>query len=135
VKQYAIQELSKQSDKLRMEVCSLQTQNHDLNADNQRIMSRHIFDFMQALVNSLRNEILGLASISAYVTFSIGLQFEYPEKLKSDHCNEFASLSRAYKGEEGVTIQEIKTRLIKATEVAKSRLEANDRLTEVLSRG
>ena len=43
-----------------MEVSLLQTQNHDLNADNQRIMSilvhlRHTFDFMQGLVNSLRN--------------------------------------------------------------------------------
>jgi hypothetical protein len=129
----AIQELSEQSDKLRMEVSLLQTQNRDLNADNQRIISRHIFDFMQGLVNSLRNEILGLASISAYITCSIGLQFEYPEKLKSDNCNEFASLNRAYKGEEGVTIQEIKTELIKAIEAAKSRLEVNDRLTEVLS--
>ena len=60
-----IQELSKQSEKMRMEVSLLQTQNRDLNADNQRIISslvnsRHTFDFMQGLVNSLRNEILVL---------------------------------------------------------------------------
>ena len=48
----AIQELSKQADKMRMELGLLQTQNRDLNADNQRIVSslvnsRHTFDFMQ----------------------------------------------------------------------------------------
>jgi hypothetical protein len=47
----AVQELSKQSEKMRMEVSLLQTQNQDLNADNQRIVSslvnsRHTFDFM-----------------------------------------------------------------------------------------
>jgi hypothetical protein len=35
----AIQELSMQYDKMRMEVSLLQTQNRDLNADNQRIVS------------------------------------------------------------------------------------------------
>jgi hypothetical protein len=64
----AIQTLSKQSDKMRMEVGSLQTQNRDLNADYQRILSglinsRRAFDFMQGLVNSLKNEILGLVVV------------------------------------------------------------------------
>jgi hypothetical protein len=85
----AIQELSKQAAKIRMEVDALQTQNRDLNADNQRISSslvnsRHTFDFMQGLINSIRSEIQGSVSISAGITRSIGAQFEYLEKLKSN---------------------------------------------------
>ena len=85
----AIQELSKQYEKMKMEVNLLQTQNRDLNKGNQRINSslansRHAFDFMQGLINSLRSEIPGLVSISADITRSIGLQFEYLEKLKSN---------------------------------------------------
>ena len=47
----AIRGLSKQSEKMKMEVNSLQTHNQDLNKDNQRVLSslinsRHTFDFM-----------------------------------------------------------------------------------------
>jgi hypothetical protein len=134
----AIQELSMQYDKMRMEVNLLQTQNRDLNADNQRIVSslvnsRYTFDFMQGLINSLRSEILGLVSLSAFVTCSIGLQFEYLEKLKSNNGDEFAVLGSAYKGEQSVSIQEIKEELIKPIENMESKLEVKDRLTGALS--
>jgi chromosome segregation ATPase len=87
----AIQELSKQYEKMKTQVNLLQTQNRDLNKDNQKINSsltnsRHTFDFMQGLINSVRSEIPGLVSISADITRSIGLQFEYLEKLKSNIC-------------------------------------------------
>ncbi len=126
-----------QYDKMRMEVSLLQTQNRDLNADNQRIVSslvnsRHTFDFMQGLINSLRSEILGLVSLSAYITYSIGLQFEYLEKLKSSNGNGFA-LGSAYKGEQSVSIQEIKKELIKPIENMESKPEVKDRLTGALS--
>ncbi|MGC1929650.1 MAG: hypothetical protein WA667_11790 [Candidatus Nitrosopolaris sp.] len=108
----AIQELTKQSERMKTEVSSLQTQNQDLNIDNQRILSslinsRHTFDFMCGLVSSLRNEILGLVLSAASVACSTTFQFEYLE-LKSNNGNEFASLTRAYKGEKNVSIQEIK---------------------------
>jgi hypothetical protein len=133
-----IQTLSKQSDKVRMELSSLQMQKRDLNADNQRILSglinsRHAFDFMQGLVNSLRNEILGLVSIVACIATSTKSQFEYSENLKSNDSNEFASLCRAYKGDEGVSTQEIKKELIRAIDVVQSKLEMSDRLADVLS--
>ena len=133
----AIQELSKQADKMRMEVSLLQTQNQDLNADNQMIIfslvnSRHTFDFMQGLINSLRSEILGLVSLSAYITYSIGSQFEYLEKLKSSNGDGFA-LGGAYKGEENDSIQEIKKELIKPIENMESKPEVKDRLTGALS--
>jgi hypothetical protein len=65
---------------------------------------------MQGLVNSLRGEIVGLVSISAYIICAIGLQFGYLEKLKSSNGDGFA-LGSAYKGEETVSIQEIKKRI------------------------
>jgi FtsZ-binding cell division protein ZapB len=74
----AIQELSKQYEKMKMEVNLLQTQNSSL------ANSRQAFDFMQGSVNSLRSEIPELVSLSADITHSIGLQFEYLEKLKSN---------------------------------------------------
>jgi len=77
----AIQELSKQYEKMKMEVNLLQTQNRDLNKDNQRINSS-LANSRQAYV-SLRSEIPELVSISADIRHSIGLQFEYIEKLKS----------------------------------------------------
>ncbi|MGC2570278.1 MAG: hypothetical protein WA364_02110 [Candidatus Nitrosopolaris sp.] len=110
----AIQELSKQYEKIRTELGSIQIQNRGLKADNQRISSslvnsRHTFDIMQDSINSLRSEISGLVSISADITRSIGLQFEYLEKLKSNSCDGFGS-PRTHKGEESVPIQEIKKR-------------------------
>jgi cell division protein FtsB len=70
----AIQELSKQSDTMKMEVSLLQSQNQDLNKDNQRILSslinsRYTADFLHGLVNSLRNEILGLVLIAASIAY------------------------------------------------------------------
>ena len=123
---------------MRTELGSLQTQNRDLNADYQRIISslvnsRYTLDFTQGYINSLRNEILGLVSISAYITCSIGLQFEYLELKANNEDDEFVSLRRASKGKKSVSIQEIKKELIKAIEVIQSKLEINDRLTDVLS--
>lgn len=63
---------------------------------------------------------------AASVACSTRFQFEYLE-LKSNNGNEFASLTRAYKGEKNVSIQEIKKDMIKAIEVIQSKLEINDR--------
>jgi hypothetical protein len=133
----AIQELSMQADKMITELGSLQTQNRDLNADNQRIVSslvdsRYTLDFMQGYINSSRNEILGLVSICAYITWSIGLQFKYLEKLKSSNGDGFAVLGSAYKGEESVS-HEIKKELIRPIENMENKLEVKDRLTGALS--
>ena len=104
-----IQKLSKESDELRKEVGSLQTQKRDLNMDNQRILSslvhsRHTFDFLHGSVNSLRNEILGLVSIAAYITYLMKFRsLNHFQNLRLNYTSgagdEFASLTRAYKGE------------------------------------
>jgi hypothetical protein len=122
---------------MKMEVNLLQTQNQDLNKDNQRILSslsnsRHTVDFLHGLVNSLRNEILGLVLIAAYIACSTKLQFEYLELKANNEDDEFVSLRRTYKGEKNVSIQEIKKGMIKAIEVMQSKLEINDRLTDLL---
>ena len=70
--------------------------------------------------------------IGSFVTCSIGLQFEYLEKLKSNNGDGFA-LGSAYKGEENDSIQEIKKELIKPIENMESKPEVKDRLTGALS--
>jgi hypothetical protein len=98
-------------------VDSLQTQKRDLNTDNQSILSslinsRHTFEFLQGRVNSLRNGILDLILIGVNLTYLMKLQTNV------DRSDEFGSLTRAYKGEEPVSIQEIKKEVIKAMEAA-----------------
>jgi FtsZ-binding cell division protein ZapB len=135
-----IQKLTKESDTLREEVGSLQTQKRELNTDNQRILSnvidsRHTFDYLQGRVDSFRNEILGLVSIVACMTYLMKFQFEPLQNLILDYVgvNEFVSLTRAYNGEEPVSIQEIKKELIKAIEIMQSKLDVNDTLSVTLS--
>lgn len=74
------------------------------------------------LVNSLRNEILGLVSISACI-YSIGLQFEYLEKLKSDNGDEVASQStNPQRRRKGLNTGD-KEGLIKAIGIMQSKLD------------
>ncbi|MDQ6865692.1 MAG: hypothetical protein M3044_17925, partial [Thermoproteota archaeon] len=138
----SIQKLTKESNELRKEVDSLHTQKRDLNADNTRMLSslvnsRHTFDFLYGSINSLRNEILELVLIAAYLTHSMVSQFESFQNLRlnytTDAGNEFPSLTRAYKGDKTVSMQELKKEVIKAIEVMQSKLDANDMLSESLS--
>jgi hypothetical protein len=114
----AIQELSMQYDKMRMEVSMLETQNRNLNVDNQRLISSlvnsgHTFDFMS-------------------MSYSVGLQFEYLKKLESNNGDEFAELGNAYKGEESVS-HETEKELIKPIENMENKLDVKERLTGALS--
>ena len=68
------------------------------------INSIHTVDFLHGLVNSLRNEILGLVLIAASIVCSTKLQFEYLELKANNEDDEFVSLRRAYKGEKNVSI-------------------------------
>jgi hypothetical protein len=137
----AIQKFTKESDSLRKEEGSLQTQKRELNTDNQRILSnvidsRQTFDYLHGSINSLRNEILGLVSVAVSITYLMKL-VEYLEKLKLNQAggggDEFVSLTRACKGEESVSMQEIKKEVIKAIEVMQSKVGMNDTLSEILS--
>jgi hypothetical protein len=81
-------------------------------------------------VNSLRNEILGLVSTAAYITYLMKLQSEHIENLKLNYTvgcvDVFASLTRAYKGDKTVPMLEIKKEVIKAIEVMQGKLDVND---------
>ena len=68
-----------------------------------------------------------MVSISVYITCSIGSQFEHLEKLKSNNGDGFAMPGSSYKGEESVSIQEIKKELIKPIENMESKLEEKHR--------
>ena len=115
----SIQKLTKESNELRKEVDSLHTQKRDLNVENHRMLSslvdsRHTFDFLYGSVNSLRNEALELVLITAYLTCSMVSQFESFQNLRlnytTDAGTEFPSLTRAYKGDKTVSMQETKER-------------------------
>jgi uncharacterized coiled-coil DUF342 family protein len=137
----AIQKFTNESDSLRKEVGSLETQRRELNTDNQRMLSnivdsRHTFDYLHGRVDSLRNEILGLLSAAGCITYLIKLQFNYLEDLRLNYAvdggDEFVSLTKAYKGEEPVTVQEMKKEVIKAIELLRSKLDVNNKLSEIL---
>jgi transposase len=82
---------------------------------------------------------LWLKTYQAFEKYNIGVKLANPlktkaiaeAKIKTDTTD--ARLCRAYKGEEGVSTQEIKKELIRAIEIMQSELEVNDRLTDVLS--
>jgi hypothetical protein len=104
----AIQELSMQYDKMRMEVSVLQIRNRNLNVDNQRLISSlvnsgHTFDFMS-------------------MSYFVGLQFEYLKKLGSNNGDEFAEISHKTEKE-----------LIKPIENMENKLDVKNRLTGALS--
>lgn len=79
------------------------------------------------MVWSIRNEILGLFLIAAYIACSTKLQFELKAN-NEDH--EFLSLRRACKGEK-ICLNTGDKDMIK--DVIQSKLEMNDRLVDVLS--
>jgi polyhydroxyalkanoate synthesis regulator phasin len=158
----AVQDLTQQADKLTKEVSSLQTQKQDLQIENQKMMSSliyssHTVDFLNGKIYSLKNEIMRLVSIAAFVImYLLNPQFQDHWKLQldSDTGNsvnggspnnynngdqEFAVLIKAQKGE-SVPIQDVKKGVAKAIEVMLSKLDnnnnnsnTNDRLIEALS--
>jgi phage host-nuclease inhibitor protein Gam len=138
-----MERLAKDSQRLKKDICSLQTQKQDLEESNKKVLlslaeSRRIFYYMTCSVKSSRAEILGLVWIAASVAYLIKMQFENVESLKLKHTvdvsDEFDSLRRAYRGGQSVSIQAIKKEVIMAIEVMQSKLGVNDELSEILSK-
>jgi hypothetical protein len=132
----AIQRLTQEADRLRKDAAWLKTQREALDLDNQRILSssmcsRQIVSLLEGAAFSLRNEIIGLASICAFITHLLKPQFNDVQKLQSDHLDEFAALSRSNKGE-AIPIKELKKAVSKAIEVLSSKIDPNDTLTSDL---
>jgi hypothetical protein len=87
---------------------------------------------------SLRNEILGLISIVAYIVYLLHVESKGLQKLQdnivSSHPNsEFILLTMAAKGE-AVDLQKLKIALVKAIEVTLDKLNGNSKLNEILSK-
>ena len=151
----AIQDLTQQEDKLTKEVSSLQAQKQDLQIENQTMMSSLItsssrVDFLNGEIYSLKNEIMRLLSIAAFIIMIYLMRPQFRDlrelQLNSDDDNasgaggggggvaglgeddnegEFASLIKAHKGE-AVPISEVKKGVTKAIEVMLSKLYYND---------
>jgi hypothetical protein len=87
-------------------------------------------------ITSLRNEIVGLITIAAGLTYSMKFQFKSLGNIKindiTDGSNEFQSLTKAYSGQD-VSMPELKKEVIKAIDVLQSMTDKNDRLFEILS--
>jgi hypothetical protein len=133
-----IEKLSHMEDKLRKDVASLEAQKQDLDTYNQRLIfnsvnSKQIIYYYRGLVDSLRQETLGLLSIVAFImNYLLNLRFE--ELAKLNGLAKFMPLLRADKGE-AVPVIELKMALTKAIEVIIDKINANGdkRLAQILS--
>jgi hypothetical protein len=133
-----IEKLNHMEDKLRKDVASLEAQKQDLDKYNQTLLSNSVYSkqiiyFCRGLVDSYRNETVGLLSIVAFImNFLLKPQFEELHNLNG--LGKFTPLLRAAKGE-AVSIIELKMAVIKAIEVIIDKLNANDdnKLVEILS--
>jgi FtsZ-binding cell division protein ZapB len=134
----AIQKLKQEEDKLGKDVVSLQTQKQDLDTYNQKLVfdsvnSKQIIYYYHGLVDSLRNETLGLFSFVALImNYLLNLRLEELDKLNG--LAKFMPLMRADRGE-AVPVMELKMALIKAIGVIIDKINANGdkRLAEILS--
>jgi hypothetical protein len=134
----AIQKLKQEEDKLGKDVVSLQTQKQDLDTYNQKLVfdsvnSKQIIYYYHGLVDSLRNETLGLFSFVALImNYLLNLRLEELDKLNG--LAKFMPLMRADRGE-AIPVMELKMALIKAIGVIIDKINANGdkRLAEILS--
>jgi len=138
-----IGQLNQKVDKLRDKVSSLRAEKQDLDTQNEAIFSalqysKQLVSFFSGSCVSLRNEILGLISIVAYLTSLLNMESERLQKVQGHISHppdsEFLPLIMAAKGED-VDSQKIKIALVKAIEVTLKRLSGNNKLNEILSKG
>jgi hypothetical protein len=86
-----MEKLNHMEDKLRKDVASLEAQKQDLDTYNQRLIfnsvnSKQIIYYYRGLVDSLRQETLGLLSIVAFImNYLLNLRFEELAKARLSH--------------------------------------------------
>jgi hypothetical protein len=117
----AIERLTKEVDMLRKEAVSLENQKHDLDQDNQRILSSsirltHIVDFLEGNVFSLRSEIMNLILICVVIMHLLKSLLNTMQKSQLHQADEFAALSRSNNGED-VPIEDIKEAVLRSIQV------------------
>jgi hypothetical protein len=130
----AIQSLTQNLDTLGKEVALLKIQKEELHQDYQRTLSnsfhsRQIVNFLHGVAFSLRNDIMVLASIWAFIIYLLKSQVQDIHKLQLHPFDEFEVLSKAIEGKESIPVKDIKKAVAKAIEVLLSKLEPNDSLT------
>ena len=87
---------------------------------------------------SLKNEIVGLISVIAYMMYLLDVESKGLQKLQdnigSHSDSEFIPLTMAARGEV-VDLQKLKVALVKAIEATLQKLNSNSKLNEILSKG
>jgi hypothetical protein len=111
---------------LRKEAVSLENQKHDLDQDNQRILSSsirltHIVDFLEGNVFSLRSEIMNLILICVVIMHLLKSLLNTMQKSQLHQADEFAALSRSNNGED-VPIEDIKEAVLRSIQVLLNRI-------------
>jgi len=138
-----ISQLSQHVDKLRNQLASLHIERQNLHMQNQRMFStllysKQMVSFFSGSSVSLKNEIVGLISIIAYMMYLLDVESKGLQKLQdnigSHPDSEFIPLTMAARGEV-VDLQKLKVALVKAIEVTLEKLNSNSKLNEILSKG
>lgn len=138
-----ISHLNQNVEKLKNQVNNLRIEKKDLNAQNKATSLalqnlKQIVSFFSGSSMSMRNEIIALASIISYITYSMNtgvqrvqdIQFDINDSVESD----FAPLAMAVKGEVEVDMTKLKMALKKAIDVIQKKLDVSDgKLDEALS--
>ena len=136
----AIQKLSEESSKLNNEISTLKKEKQDLHMHNQKMVSGLVYlnkqmFMLQGYIDSLRNEIMGLALISTVIThLFLRLQIEDLQRTTFYYNNiqGFLPLIRASNGDSTVPTHEIKLAVIKALEILIDKVTPNSKLNETL---
>jgi hypothetical protein len=116
--------LAEQSDQLKKQVSSLQTQLLDLQSKNHKLLyslqySKKILDFFQESIDSLEKEAIRLFSFTTVVSMSFLLSINSSDGLKklqdTNTHDEFESLRQSARGEQ-TDLLELKVSVAKAIE-------------------
>jgi hypothetical protein len=129
----AVEHLTKQVDMLRKDAVFLENQKQNLDQDNQRILSssirlRHIVDFLEGNVFSLRSEIMNLILICIFIMHLLKSQVHTMQRAQLHQADEFAALSRSSNGED-VPIKDIKEAVVRSIQVLLNRIGPNNDTT------
>jgi hypothetical protein len=118
---------------LRKDAVFLENQKQNLDQDNQRILSssirlRHIVDFLEGNVFSLRSEIMNLILICIFIMHLLKSQVHTMQRAQLHQADEFAALSRSSNGED-VPIKDIKEAVVRSIQVLLNRIGPNNDTT------
>jgi hypothetical protein len=133
--------LAEQSDQLKKQVSSLQTQLLDLQSKNHKLLyslqySKKILDFFQESIDSLEKEAVRLFSFTTVVSMSFLLSINSSDGLKklqdTNTHDEFESLRHSARGEQ-TDLLELKVSVAKAKQLLLIMSRKDNKLTRTLT--